>query len=93
MNILLYKGETIVFILVKGGNEHEAFCLAHDHVVVLEEQEEVQGRQVVLVVAVQELEGVQHDEIWHGDQGLLLELDLPEEQGLLAEDLSQQLQG
>ena len=41
MNDLLYKGETIVFILVKRGNEHEALCLAHYHIVVFEEQEEV----------------------------------------------------
>jgi len=57
-NNLLYKGETVVLILVEGGDEHEAFGFAHYHVVVLEEQEEVQGRQVVLVVAVQEFEGV-----------------------------------
>ena len=40
-NDLLYKGETVVLIMVEGGDEHVAFGFAHYHVVVLEEQEEV----------------------------------------------------
>jgi hypothetical protein len=79
--------------LVERGDEHVAFGFANDHLVVLEEQEEVQGGQVVLVVAIEEFEGVQNDEVWHAHKGLLLELHIPEEERLLAQDLREELEG
>ena len=49
---LLYKRKSVILVGVEGCDKHEAFLLAHDHVVVLEEEQNVQGRDVVLVVPV-----------------------------------------
>ena len=45
----------------------------------------------VFVAAIQSLEGIENHKIWQSHKGLLVELNLSQEQCLLAHDLSQKL--